>query len=48
MPFFLFLYLEILGDLGVVEVVHFIDHPDGRVDDREGTEGTSTLTESQT
>ena len=39
--------LEILGNLGIVEVVHLVHHADGRVDNGEGAEGSSALAKAQ-
>ena len=38
-----FYLLEVFGDLRIVEVVHLVHHTDGRIDDRESTEGTCSL-----
>jgi len=39
---------EIFGDFGVGEVVHFIDHTDGRVDDGIGAERARPFAETET
>ena len=39
--------LEVLGNIGVLEVVHLVHHADGGVDDGEGAEGTSALAETE-
>ena len=38
---------EVFGDIGIVKVVHLVDHPDSGVNDRVGTEGTSTFTQTE-
>ena len=37
-------WLEVFGDLGIIEVVHLIHHTDSGVNDGEGTKGTSPFT----
>ena len=41
-------YLEILRNLGVVEVVHLVHHADGTINDGEGAERSRTLAKTQT
>ena len=40
--------LEVLCDLGVVEIVHLVHHANGRIDDGEGAKGSRALSETQT
>ena len=39
--------LKVFGNFVVVEVAHLIDHPDGRLDDRIGTEGSGAFAQAQ-
>ena len=39
--------LKVFGNLVVVEVAHLIDHPDGRLDDRIGTESSGAFAQTQ-